>query len=309
MTGDVIDYSPVVLRLDPPVATIVMRDHEGRNAIRPPLQRAMRRALATAAAEEDIRVVVVTGLPEVFCAGAARETLLGVEGGQKHDDYEPFARLFPRCPLPVITAMDGHAIGGGLVVGLYADIPVLSERSLYAANFLQYGMAPYIGTTHVIPSRLGEALGAEMILTGRSYRGSELRARGASVLVVPHDKVMSTAKALAHQVAKAPRRSLELVKAQLSARIMAATDTAMAAELGPHLDSAKLPVVRQLAASGYGPPTPASAMTTHVPGNGSRVLPAAGRAPSLDAGAAREIASGHAAHPADTRGPYMIEGR
>ena len=246
----------VSLWITPPLAVITMADHEARNAIRPGLHHGLQRALGAAVDRNDVRVVVVTGLPDVFCAGAAREALLNVEGGLSHEDYEPFARSFPHCPLPVVSAMNGHAIGGGLVFGLYADVPVLSERSIYAANFLQYGMAPYVGATEVIPARLGEALGSEMILTARGYRGSELRSRGASVLVVPHSEVLETACALARRIAQAPRPSLELVKKQLSARLLSATDAAMQAELEPHLATASLQYVRDLARSGYGPPAP-----------------------------------------------------
>jgi len=254
------DFSPVTVHLHGPVATVTMEDVAGRNTIRPRLYEGLRRALEAVTADLAVKVVIVTGMPDVFCAGSAKETLLGVEGGLQHKEYEPFARLFPRCPLPVIGAMGGHAIGGGLVLGLYADVPILSERSLYAANFLQYGMAPYMGATHVIPTRLGEPLGAEMILTARSYRGSELRARGASVLVVPHDQVMMTAVTMAEQIAQAPRRSLELMKAQLSARIMMETDVAMSYELEPHLKTAELAYVRERAATLYGPPQPSGAV-------------------------------------------------
>jgi polyketide biosynthesis enoyl-CoA hydratase PksI len=250
------EFECVSLRIAPPLAVITMADHVARNAIRPGLHHGLRQALKVSVDTHDVRVVVVTGLPEVFCAGAAREALLGMEGGLSHEDYEPFARSFPHCPLPVVSAMNGHAIGGGLVFGLYADVPILSERSIYAANFLQYGMAPYVGATEVIPSRLGEALGSEMILTARGYRGSELRSRGASVLVVPHAEVVETACAIARRIAQAPRPSLELVKRQLSARLLAATDTAMRAEFEPHLATASLPYVRELARSGYGPPAP-----------------------------------------------------
>jgi polyketide biosynthesis enoyl-CoA hydratase PksI len=261
MTG-IREFPPVTLRLTPPIAVIAMADLRARNVIRPALHQGLRQALATAVEDKETRAVVVTGMPEVFCAGAAREALLGIEGGLSHEDYEPFARSFPHCPLPVVAAMAGHAVGGGLVFGLYADVPVLSERSVYAANFLQYGMAPYVGTTHIIPSRFGEALGAEMILTARGYRGSELRARGASVLIVRHDRVVTTATTIAERIAQAPRRSLELVKAQLAERVLAATDAAMSTELRPHLAAAGLADVRERAATGYGPPMPASA--THA---------------------------------------------
>ena len=180
--------------------------------------------------------------------------LARAEGVAAYNGYAPFARALAYCPLPVVAAMKGHAFGAGLMFGLYADVPVLSERSIYAANFLQYGMAPYMGATYLLRSRLGPALGSEMLLTARGYRGSELRSRGASVLVVGHDDVISTATAIANRIATAPRRPLELVKQQLAAQTIADADAAMAAELEPHHTALGLPFVRERAAAAYGPP-------------------------------------------------------
>lgn len=238
------------------VAIVHMEDREGGNTIHPDLANGVRRALATIDDDEQVRSVVVTGLPSVFCAGATRGALLGTGDGLPLEEYEPFARAFLHCTLPVVTAMSGHSIGGGLVFGLYADVPVLSERSVYAANFLQYGMAPYVGATHIIPSRLGETLGAELLFTAHGYRGWQLRERGASVTIVPHEKVRPTALRLAERIAESPRASLVLLKQQLAARMLAATDVAMQDELEPHLAARALDVVPELAVLRYGPPTP-----------------------------------------------------
>jgi polyketide biosynthesis enoyl-CoA hydratase PksI len=248
------DFGTARIETDGPVALLRLTDAEGHNALRTRLRVGLEHALDAALADPEVRVVVATGLDTVFCSGAPQETLLGTDDCLSLEDYEPFARAFAHCPVPVVTAMNGHAMGGGFVFGLYADVPVLSERSMYAANFLQYAVAPYVGATHVLPLRLGSALGAEMILTARSYRGSELRHRGANVLVVPHHQVLSTAISVATQIARAPRHALELAKRQLAARLLADTTVAMDRERGPHLASREQPEVRVRAATLYGPP-------------------------------------------------------
>jgi polyketide biosynthesis enoyl-CoA hydratase PksI len=249
-------FGTASLEITGPVAVLRLTDADGHNALRPRLRAGLERALTAAVDDPAVRVIVATGLDEVFCSGAPRETLLGTDGDLALDDYEPFARAFARCPLPVVAAMGGHALGGGLVFGLYADVPVLSERSVYAANFLQYAVAPYVGATHVLPLRLGSALAAEMLLTARGYRGAELRQRGAGVLVVQHPQVLARALSIAQRIAQAPRVALELLKRQTSARLLADTDLAMDREREPHLASRQQAEVRQRAADGYGPPAP-----------------------------------------------------
>jgi polyketide biosynthesis enoyl-CoA hydratase PksI len=249
-----LDFETVRLDFTGPVALLRMTDAEHGNAMRPALFTAVEQALAAAVAQPPVRVVVALGLATVFCSGAPRDALRDADRGDVLADCAPFGQVFARCPVPVVSAVRGHAIGGGLITALYADLAVLSERSVYAANFLQYGLAPYLGVTHVLPLRLGSALGTEMLLTARSYRGAELRARGAALPVVAHDEVEPHAIALAQRIAQAPRRSLELVKGQLAGALLADADAAMRRELGPHRASTTLTEVKERANAAFGPP-------------------------------------------------------
>lgn len=221
---------PVTLSVTDRVAVVAMADTASGNAISPGLADGLRAALAGAAADPGAHVVVVTGLPDRFSCGASKEYL----AAEERVDVEPFVRAFLHCPLPVVAAMRGHAVGGGLVQGLYADLPVLSERSVYAANFLGFGLAPEYGTTWVLPHRLGSVLGAELLLTARGYRGAELRDRGAPVRIVPHDEVEPLALREAERIARAPRHALRLLKAQLAAQTLAASNAAIDVEREPH---------------------------------------------------------------------------
>ncbi|MEU5254092.1 polyketide synthase [Streptomyces longwoodensis] len=241
---------PVTAERTGPVALVTMCDPERRNAMTPALVAALGEVLERVTADPAVRVVVAAGLPDVFSSGAAREYLMDQDRGE----LEPFVRAFARCPLPVVAAMRGHALGGGLTQGLYADVPVLSERSVYAANFLTYGLVPEYGTTWLLPARLGHALGAEMLWTARGYRGAELRRRSAPVQVVPHEQVLPRSLEIAERIARAPRRSLELLKGQLATQLLAAGDAAVEVELGPHLEAWNSPDLRRLVADRYGRP-------------------------------------------------------
>ncbi|MCT2583113.1 polyketide synthase [Actinophytocola gossypii] len=223
-------FGPVRLLRTGRVALVTMADEASGNTISPALSAGLEDVLAVVATDPTVHAVVVTGLPDRFSCGASREYLAAADPV----DVEPFVRAFVHCPLPVVAAMRGHAVGGGLSQGLYADIPILSERSMYAANFLNFGLAPAYGTTWLLPARLGSTLGTELLLTARAYRGAELRDRGAPVRIVPHDDVVAVALAEAERIARAPRRALELMKAQLAGQVLAAGDAAIEVETGPH---------------------------------------------------------------------------
>jgi polyketide biosynthesis enoyl-CoA hydratase PksI len=238
--------SPVVhVRLGGPVAVIRLADDDGRNAFTPTLSAEFRDAFGQAVAEPASRVILLAGLPEIFCSGGTRADLLGGLGSAPATEQDSIIRAPLRCPLPVVAAMQGHAIGGGLLLGLYCDIPVLSERSVYAANFLDYGFLPCMGATWVLPHRLGPTLGTEVLLGAARHRGAQFRDRGAPLRVLAHDQVEPAAEQFASRIARAPRLALEHAKAVLSAKWRRASSQAFDLELPGHLETLRLPEVRQ----------------------------------------------------------------
>ena len=241
----------VTATLGAAVATIRLTDSAQRNALTPQLAAEFTDALAGAVAEPATRVVVLAGLSDVFCSGGTRDSLLADQGEHGTLSHDQVIRAPLRCPLPTVAAMRGHAIGGGLLFGLYADVPVLSERSVYVANFLGYGFLPCMGATWVLPHRLGPALGTEVLLSAGRYRGRQLQERGAPVRVVAHDEVEECARDLAEQIARAPRPTLEHAKATLAAPWRQASDAAFAREVPAHLETLRQPSVRRAVVDGY----------------------------------------------------------
>ncbi len=196
------------------IAVIAMEDRASRNRFSPEFIAGVETAFAEVAAREEARAVVIHGYDHYFCCGGTREELALLASGKAAFTDFPFFDSLLRCPVPVIAAMQGHAIGGGFVFGLYADIVVLGQECLYNTNFMQYGFTPGMGATWVLPTRLGSTLGWEMLFSARNYHGGELRERGAPVQVVPKREVIPHAIAQAREIAlKSPVALRELKKA------------------------------------------------------------------------------------------------
>lgn len=228
----------------PRVAVVEMADRENSNLFSKPLVEGLLRSFAEVRVNEEVRAVVVHGYDSIFCAGGTREELLRIHEGQIRFDDVPLYRIFLDCEVPVVAAMQGHALGGGLAVGLYADALVLAEESLYSSNFMKYGFTPGMGATLVMPFKLGHALAAEMMLTARNYYGGELRQRGVSFPVVKRKDVIPTALQTARELADKPRASLVLLKRRLNAPLVAALPAAVEQELEMHAVSFAQPEVR-----------------------------------------------------------------
>lgn len=233
-----------------PLASIQMLERSQRNRMTPALTGGLIDAVRAAGQDSDVKVIVLHGLPEVFCAGAMSQDLLSTDTERTYT-LQPFTRCLLECPIPVVAAVQGHALGGGLLLALYADLAVFSEKSCYAANFIAYGFMPFGGSTYIVREKLGIALGNEMLLSGRAYRGRELAERGAGMAVVAHDEVPRRARQLALRVSAAPRTTLEVLKEALAEKVLIGMDTAIEREYPVHIQTLVAPETRQRIARRY----------------------------------------------------------
>jgi polyketide biosynthesis enoyl-CoA hydratase PksI len=217
------------------VAVVEMADRTHSNTFSQELVAGLIASFDTIAATPALRAVVVHGYGSIFCPGGTRDELLGIfEGRIKFDDL-PLYRLFLDCPVPVIAAMQGHALGGGLAMGLFADMVILAEESLYSANFMKYGFTPGMGATLVLPARFGSLLANEMMFSAAGYHGGELARRGVGCRVLKR----------ARDIADKPDISVRMLKAHLAAPLREALPRSVAAELEMHRTTFVQPVVRQ----------------------------------------------------------------
>jgi polyketide biosynthesis enoyl-CoA hydratase PksI len=233
-----------VHRLANGVVEVVLEDRASRNMFTSALVDGLRGAFDGLADDPSVKVVVVCGYDSYFCCGGTRAELLRIADGKAGFAELDFFRVLLDCPVPTIAAMQGHALGGGLAFGCYADLLVLAEESLYAANFMRFGFTPGMGATFIIPKRLGDTVGTEMLWSARGYHGGRLRARGVPVEVLNRSEVVPAARVLAAELAERPRTSLVLLKEHLSRGIKLELAAVIEAESRMHGVSFALPEVR-----------------------------------------------------------------
>jgi polyketide biosynthesis enoyl-CoA hydratase PksI len=225
------------------IAVIEMADREGRNTFTRALVEGLGVALGRIAEDRTIKVVVIHGYDSIFCAGGTREELLTLAEHKVTFDAHDFYRALLDCPVPVVAAMQGHALGGGLVFGLYADLVVLAQEALYSANFMKYGITPGMGATLLLPMKLGPPLAGEMLFSARGYHGGTLRDRGIGYPVVPRAETVTTALKLAADLADKSDVALRMLKQAMNHRLLQELPAAIAREKAMHETSFAQPDV------------------------------------------------------------------
>lgn len=216
------------------IAQVTMQDRASRNSFSPELMKGITSAFEEIGNDPAFKAVVLTGYDNYFCCGGTRDELMAIYKGEHNFSDLKFFTLPLECPIPVISAMQGHGIGGGFVFGLYSDFSILARESIYAANFMKYGFTPGMGATLMIPLRLGNAVGNEMLFSAESYRGGELKERGIPLKVMPKQDVLKEALKLAESLAEKPRGSLVTLKEHLTAGIKARLPETISKELAMH---------------------------------------------------------------------------
>lgn len=198
------------------IVSVVLADRENRNAFSERFVNELKECLDVAADEPSTKVVVLRGLPDVFAAGASREMLGRLARGEIPPTDIVLTKSLLDVPVPTISAMEGHATGGGLALGFAADIIVCARESRYGASFMNLGFTPGMGITGLLEHALSPAVAHELLYTGEFRKGTELGDRGQINHVLPRARVLDKAYDIATQIADKPRRSLELLKRTLS---------------------------------------------------------------------------------------------
>ena len=230
---------------EPGVALLTMCDTASQNALTRAMTRELESRFREISLRSDVRAMVLTGSEEVFSSGANRSILEEVMEGS----IAPEELLLPRAlldvPAPVIAAMSGHALGGGLALGLCADMVIIARESRYGATFMNFGFTPGMGITRLLSDVAGQSVAQEMLLTGQSFRGAHFEGRGNFNYILPKAAVLGKALELAVLCAEKPRRSLVALKTELSARKRELFEAARSREILMHHLTFTQPEVRE----------------------------------------------------------------
>ncbi len=216
------------------IGQITMMDKDAKNTFSHNFIESIKECFNEVNQSDRYKVIILTGYDNYFACGGTKEELIKIYKGElKFNDLD-FYRLVLDCKIPVISAMQGHALGGGFVFGLYADIIVIGKENIYTTNFMNYGFTPGMGATLIVPERLGASLGHELMFTANNYRGADLARRGVPFEVVPKKDVLETAKKLAISLAEKPMLSLVTLKEYLSRYIRKQLPKTVEEELKMH---------------------------------------------------------------------------
>ena len=180
--------------------------------------------LADAFERVDARAIVLCSEGKHFCAGADFRGRAANDGG---DLYGEAVRLF-RAATPVVAAVQGAAIGGGLGLALAADFRVGADESRFAANFARLGFSHGFGLTVTLPAVVGQQRALELLYTGRRIGGEEAHRIGLLDRLVPLADVRAEAHALAADIAASAPLAIDSIRrtmrGDLADRVKDATD-------------------------------------------------------------------------------------
>ncbi len=201
------------------IIQIKMQDKISKNTFSKELMAGLSDAFKSIKTQTQYKAVILTGYDTYFASGGTQDQLLALSDGVAKFTESDLYSLALNCPIPVISAMQGHGIGGGFAMGLFSDFVILSRESIYTTNFMKYGFTPGMGATFILPKKLGISLAEEMMFTAKTYRGEELQMRGIPFPVIPRERVMEYALELAKTLAEKPRVSLVALKDHLVASL------------------------------------------------------------------------------------------
>jgi enoyl-CoA hydratase/carnithine racemase len=213
------------------VALVVLARPEARNALDTDLLIRLRTRLDELDEDVDVHAVVLTGSGQAFCAGLdlRAATADGAEFAQVFRQFDPISRLGDMVT-PVIGAVNGAAVTGGLELALACDFLIASDQAFFADTHARLGILPVAGMTARLPARVGPGAARRLSMTGERWSASTALGYGLVTEVVPHSQLRGRALELAGLVAAAPPPTMKALKRQFHNAAAVVLDDALAAE-------------------------------------------------------------------------------
>ena len=180
-------------------------------------------ALQSLADDRSVSAGVLTGAGRAFCAGGnlkAIQQRTGIGPLEQPDStranyrggVQRVIRAFYDLEVPMVAAVNGHAVGLGCDIACLCDVRIAAESARFAASFIKVGIVPGDGGAWLLQRAVGYSRAAEMLLTGDRYSAEQVAKFGLVSRVVPDAELLGEAIALAHRIAANPSRALRLTK-------------------------------------------------------------------------------------------------
>lgn len=205
-----ISPSPTVrFESEGPVAVVTIDRPALRNAVDRPTAEALAGAFRRFESDDALAVAVLTGAGGSFCAGADLKALAAGRGNRLAEDGDgPMGPTRMRLAKPVIAAVEGHAVAGGLELALWCDLRVAARDAVFGVYCRRWGVPLVDGGTIRLPRLVGMSHALDLILTGRGVSGDEALRMGLANRLVEPGRARQAALELAHALAAFPQRCL-----------------------------------------------------------------------------------------------------
>jgi enoyl-CoA hydratase/carnithine racemase len=197
------------------VALVTLNRSEKRNALSIALRNEIDQCLAETEEDDSVSIVVVTGAGPSFCAGFDRNEFFNQEPAHLKALVESTDRFHLRLinfPKPIVAAINGPAMGGGLDLAVLCDVRIASENAAFGHPEIKFGAPTLFGPLAEI---IGGGLARDLCLSGRRIDAQEARRIGLVSSVVPIDRLLDEAMAVASSIAEAPLGTLKAVKTMI----------------------------------------------------------------------------------------------
>lgn len=203
------------------VARITFNRPARRNALGDTTTLQLVQAVEDAAADAAVRVIMLTGAGEAFCAGGDFKDTFERGAGKTADEWSErirsgpnaLARLLRECPKPVVARINGAAVGGGATIALACDLRIASDRARFAFPFARLGIVPEFGCSYLLPRVVGWGHAMELLMLADTIDAATAARIGLVNRVVPHDELDAATDGVVARLLEMPAGSLGAIKA------------------------------------------------------------------------------------------------
>ena len=200
---------PVTQQTEAAVRIVTIERPEVRNAVDGPTAAALAEAFRAFDADDGVSVAILTGAAGTFCAGADLKAVAAARGNRVDLQGDgPMGPTRMTLSKPVIAAVEGHAVAGGLELALWCDLRVAAEDAVFGVYCRRWGVPLVDGGTVRLPRLIGHSHAMDLILTGRGVSGAEALRMGLVNRLTPPGQALQEALALAKQLTAFPQGCL-----------------------------------------------------------------------------------------------------
>jgi enoyl-CoA hydratase len=221
----------IVERVASDIVVLKINRPHVRNALNLAVRTRLADEVALAGADETVRCIVITGSETVFAAGADIGEMADAGPVEVMSrNVQKYWRVLTECPKPLIAAVEGFALGGGLELALCADIIVAGEGAKLGLPEVKVGILPGGGGTQKLARLVGRQRAMLLIMTGRMFGAAEALSMGVISEIAPAGQALARALDIAREIAAMPPISIMQIKEIVNAGLNAPLETALMLE-------------------------------------------------------------------------------